>query len=246
MKAFHFLKDQPKFAQLQDPLPSDSEKKKPAAKSIPRPIGRGSAKKMKAVETIVESLKDSMSTTTHPPTSLQTTKALGNLSSDIAELKEGLKKANDTMESLVRHQIMMMAPSPLKSQYFNDVFINISQAESTKKLKLDLERRKLKNETQSILVQEPSNEKKDDSTNQMFMTPQAKPHSSERNEGCCWNEGCLFIGMPGPNLDECGRLDCVSGEKFHHACMVNWVEQRDPNPECLKLCRDCCIKKYVN
>ena len=99
MKAFHFLKDQPKFAQLQDPLSSDSEKKKAAAiKSIPRPIGRGSAKKMKAMETIVESLKDSMSTMTHPPTSLQTMKALDNLSSDIPELKEGLKKANDTMD----------------------------------------------------------------------------------------------------------------------------------------------------
>ena len=141
MKAFHCLKDQPKFAQLQDPLSSDSEKKKAAAiKSIPRPIGCGSAKKMKAMETIMESLKDSMSTTTHLPTSLQTTKALDNLSSDIPELKEGLKKANDTMDSLVRHQIMMMAPSPIKSQYFNDVFHNISQAESTKKLKLDLEK----------------------------------------------------------------------------------------------------------
>jgi hypothetical protein len=66
-------------------------------------------------------------------------------------LKEGLNKANETMDSLVKHQIMTMAPSPIKKQYFKDVFANICQAEATEKLKLDLERKKLEEEMQTIM-----------------------------------------------------------------------------------------------
>lgn len=48
---------------------------------------------------------------------------------DILELKHGLKKANEMMESLVNHQLMMMALSPITKKYFDDVFANIFVAE---------------------------------------------------------------------------------------------------------------------
>jgi hypothetical protein len=125
MKAFHYLKDQPKFAQVYDPPHSSKEKTcdNVTVKSKPRPIGRGSAKKQKAMEVIVDSLKNSI--TVQPPASLQRNPALEKLSSDITDLKEGLNKANETMDSLVKHQIMTMALSPIKKQYFKDVFVNI-------------------------------------------------------------------------------------------------------------------------
>ncbi len=61
---------------------------------------------------------------------------------------------------------------------------------------------------------------------------------------CCWGDDCQFIGIPGPELNECGRSECSSGKRFHHVCMVCWVEKRDSNPECLKWCRGCCVEKY--
>jgi len=45
----------------------------------------------------------------------------GDVSSNIAELKEGIKKANERMDSLLKYQLMTMAPSPVKNKYFDDV-----------------------------------------------------------------------------------------------------------------------------
>ena len=50
-----------------------------------------------------------------------------DIPSDIAELIERIKKANETMDSLLNNHLVTMAPSPIKNQYFNDVFANISQ-----------------------------------------------------------------------------------------------------------------------
>ena len=112
-----------------------------------------------------------------------------------------------------------------------------------KKLELDLKQKKLEKELESV-------EHKSIGENVCKMNKTLDERQNLQHDGediqCCWNGACLFVGMPGPPLDECGHSDCISREKFHHACMVNWVEQRDPNPECLKLCCDCCVKKYKN
>ena len=73
-----------------------------------------------------------------------------DVSSNIAELKEGIKKANETMDALLKYQLMTIAPSPTKNQYFNDLFANISQVKVVKKLELDLEWMKLKKELESV------------------------------------------------------------------------------------------------
>ncbi len=164
-----------------------------------------------------------------------------DISSNIAKPKDGMKKANETMDSLLKYQLMTMVPSPIKNQYFNDVFANISQAKAVKKLRLDLEWKKLEKELES--VEHGSNA---ENVGETYKTPDERQNlqHDEEDVQCWWNGACLFVDMPGPPLDECGHSDYVSKEKFHHACMVNWVEQRDPNPECLKLCHDCCVKKY--
>lgn len=58
-------------------------------------------------------------------------------------MKDVIKKANETMESLVNYQLMMIAPSPVKEKYFNDVFSSIAAAALTKRLKLELKRKTL-------------------------------------------------------------------------------------------------------
>ena len=102
--------------------------------------------------------------------------------------------------------------------------------------------KKLKEEMQTITEYKSSDKNENE---EMFKTLQTMQHSEQDVEqaGCCWNGDCLFVGMPGPTLDKCGRSDGASRKKVHHARMVNWVGQQDPNPECLKLCHDCCVNK---
>ena len=120
-----------------------------------------------------------------------------------------MNKANETMDSLVKHQNMTMAPSPIKNQCFKDVFANICQAERTKKLKLDLEWKKLKEEMQTITEYKSSGKNENE---EMFKMPQKMKHSEQDAEqaGCCWNGDCLFVGMSGPPMDECGSSVCAS------------------------------------
>ena len=75
-----------------------------------------------------------------------------------------------------------------------------------------------------------NDDKNDDSRVEDIMTPELPSVDSNY---CCWGDECQFIGIPGPTLNECGHFGCVGCERFHHACMVCWVEKRDPNPECL-------------
>jgi hypothetical protein len=65
------------------------------------------------MEVIADSLKNSI--TVHPPASQQRNPSLEKLSSDIADFNEGLNKANETMDSLVKHQIMTIASFPIKN-----------------------------------------------------------------------------------------------------------------------------------
>ena len=164
---------------------------------------------------------------------------------EILELKEELKKANETMESFVNHQLMTMAPSPIKKKYFDDVFTNILEAEATKKLKLQLERKRLEIDLQNMNSMESELTSHDDNNDQIFNNEnmvQNLPRLSGKD--CCWGADCQFIGIPGPELNECGRSECSSGERFHHVCMVCWVENIDLNPECLKWRCRCCVEKY--
>ena len=73
------------------------------------PIGRDSAKKQKAVDVIIDSLKKSI------PLNTQLLMNTNHISSDLAESKEGTNKANEKMDSLVKYQLMMMAPSSIKT-----------------------------------------------------------------------------------------------------------------------------------
>jgi len=91
-----YLKDPPKFATFIDGSPSKKSASRPA-ESKQRPIGWGSAKKQKAVDIIVNSVKNSISQ--NQPFQTIT----GDVFSNIAELKKGIKKANKTMDSLLKY-----------------------------------------------------------------------------------------------------------------------------------------------
>ncbi len=117
MKAYFFLKEQPKFSHVIKRLSSDKKRTNSPASSIQQPPGRGSTKKLKAVDVVIDSVKKSIKS------SIATSSDTG--ATEILELKEALKNANKTMESLVNHQLMTMAPSSNKKKYFDDVFANI-------------------------------------------------------------------------------------------------------------------------
>ena len=112
-----------------------------------------------------------------------------------------------------------------------------------KKLKLDLEQKKLEKELESV-----EHKYNAENVGETYKTPDKRQNLQHDQEDvtCCWNGACLFVSMPGPPLDESECLEFISRGKIHHECIVNSVKQQDPNPACLKLCRDCCVKKYEN
>ena len=102
------------------------------------------------------------------------------------------------------------------------VFTNISQTKAVKKLKLDLEWKKLEKELES--VEHGSNA---ENVGELYKTPDKRQDLQHDGADvqCCLNGACLLVGMHCPPLDACGSSECISREKFHHAFMVNWVEQ---------------------
>ena len=144
------------------------------------------------------------------------------------------------MESLVNHQLMMMAPSPIKKKYFDDVIANIFEAKATKKLRLQVGWRHLEVELRNINCMESDSVGKDDN-NDARTAQEIRPPARQSLDRtyCCLRDECQFLSFP-----ECGHVECISGERFHHACMVCWVEKRDPNPDCLQWCCRCCVEKY--
>jgi len=141
-------------------------------------------------------------------------KEQGDVSSNIAELKEGIKKANETMDSLLKYQLVTMAPFPIKNEYFKDVFANISQSYEVNKLKLDLEWKKHEKELES--VKHGSNA---ENLGEMCATTDKRQHLQHLGEDvqCCWNGACMFVVCLVPlwmHVDVCS----VSAEK-KSSCM---------------------------
>ena len=122
------------------------------------------------------------------------------------------------MDSLLNNQLATMVPSPIKNQYFNDVFANISQPQEVKKLRLDSERKKLEKGLES--VEHGSNA---ENVGKTYTTPDKRQNLQHDGEDV--RRSMYICCMPGPPLDASGCSECISREKIHHACMLKRVEQ---------------------
>jgi hypothetical protein len=98
-KAYFFLKEQPKFSSVIKRSSSDKKRTNAPASSIQRLPRRRSEKNQQAMEVVIDSVWKSINS------SVVASSDAGSL--DILELKDGIKKVNETMKSLVNHKLMM-------------------------------------------------------------------------------------------------------------------------------------------
>lgn len=61
------------------------------------------------------------------------------LSSNSEDVVIMLKQANETMQAMAKHQVMNLAPSPVKKQYFDELYKSNLMEAKMKKQKLEVE-----------------------------------------------------------------------------------------------------------
>ena len=85
------------------------------------------------VEKVTEKLTQSLAAvnpSAHPPDFFQS-------------LQDGLTHANEIMQTMCNHQVMSMAPSPVRESYLREVFDTIALQATNKKMKIMLENEEL-------------------------------------------------------------------------------------------------------
>ena len=237
MQAYKFLKDHSKFLvcfpQGEPPL---SAKKMPkmskASKSVPprkeRPAGRDTEKAKSKVNLVAGQV------TSQLKESLLSQKPSNETSAYMTKLTDLIARGNDTMESIQQHQIMAMAPSPLKKKYFDDLMAANALNAKNKRQKLELEQQKLLLEEEELKVRqlELANRKKAALDNSAIdVNESAEEHAKK----CCYPD-CPESDQD--NVNECGGKECKHGLLFHHSCQVAY-EAAHGKESTVKRCYEC-------
>eukprot|EP00956_Cyclotella_meneghiniana_P027228 scaffold60647_cov51-Cyclotella_meneghiniana.AAC.3 len=250
MQAYKFLKDHSKFLvcfpQGEPPL---SAKKMPkmslASKSVPprkqRPAGRDTEKAKSKVNLVAGQV------TSQLKESLLSQKPSNETSSYMSKITELISRGNDTMEAIQQHQIMAMAPSPLKKKYFEDLMAANALSAKNKKQRLELEQQKLLLEEEELNVRqlELANRKKaaienvavEENEAAVEENEAADEHDLTQSSGkkCCYPD-CMEANQD--NVDECGDKKCNSGLLYHHSCQIAY-EARHEKESTVKRCYEC-------
>lgn len=212
-----------------------------------RPTGRDSAKKSKATDFVIEKVSEGVA---------MAVASQGSSVTSLKTIEEGLSRANDVMQTMANHQVMAMAPPPIREQYFQEVFDLIQAQARNKRLRLEMENEELALKTKKM--QEESklytddrkmaaveDERKEEKTKGMEQAATKGIEQTANDDGMntCNYPDCLFA-RGGPPLDVC-QGTCGGRRCFHHACNVNWIESNGIDAELRKLCYDCAKIVYV-
>ena len=160
MPAFFFLQGHPKFASVLEPneksgskkkgcktkmvsqsasVPTLSTRKQPSSAIVnsERLMGRDSAKKKKATESVIEKVTQELVKAVAPHT------PQGMENPITKSLQEGLTKANNIMQTMANHQVMSMTPQDVRDHYFEEAFDLINVQARNKRLCLQVENEEL-------------------------------------------------------------------------------------------------------
>ena len=184
-----------------------------------RPEGRDKSKKVKQAEVVFNKMRTEIQSMSQ--TSSSTNEQM------MKELVGNIKQANETMNVMQKHQVMSLAPSPMKKKYFDDVYAaNIMEA-NTKKQRLELEQLRLDIEKEELTVKkmELDNRKRAAQAEAAETTLPMLPNKlTLPNPECCYPDCKQTI--PG-NVDKCGNDSCDHELTFHHCCQIEYLARYD-------------------
>ena len=169
--------------------------------------------------------------------SLESKKPSSETAPYMSKLTELIAHGNETMESIQQHQIMAMAPSPLKKKYFEDLILMAANAlnAKNKKQKLELEQQKLFLEEEELKVRqlELANRKRAALENAAIDVNAAAEEPAKK---CCYPDRTESNQY---NVDECGDKNCKHGLFYHHSCQIAHEQRHDKEESTVKRCYEC-------
>lgn len=229
MGAFHFLSTHAKFRvhfpDGETPLSvrkvSQVAIKAPPPPREKRPVGRDIAKMQKKQELVVSQVKKEIMQSSSEST----------LSSNNEDVVIMLKQANETMQAMAKHQVMNQAPTPVKKQYFDELYKSTLMEARMKKQKLEVETQMLDIQKAKLEVEmmELDNRKK-------LAMACSGGSAEDNNTPKCSYPDCKET-LQG-SLDKCGNDGCESGLLFHHCCQITFLEKHDEEIT-TKRCYEC-------
>ena len=232
MKAYKYLRDKPKFAVvLADSSSSgdgknngDNNKKKPSAAVIetPNPPGRNSGKKAKAANMMVQKVAEAIQLSSAKATNDDGSGVASSALKLLESMSDKFDEANECMADAVTAQVMAMAPTPERKEYFTSRINFIKLAQSNQRQKLLLEQKELQIKEAELKQREAALKNAS-----MPSLPVAAEFVCHEN-GCCY-PGCDWANGNNPpddnvDLKECTEDNCPNRSlHFHHVCMVNYL-----------------------
>eukprot|EP00956_Cyclotella_meneghiniana_P023785 scaffold46922_cov39-Cyclotella_meneghiniana.AAC.1 len=242
MQAYLFLKDHSKFLvcfpQGEPPQSVKKMKQSQASKAVPkrkqRPPGRDTEKSKSKMNLVAGQV------TAQLKESIESKKPSAETASYMSKLTDLIARGNDTMESIQQHQIMAMAPSPLKKKYFDDLMAANALNARNKKQKLELEQQKLLMEEEELKVRqlELANRKRaalEHAASDVNAASEEHDLTQSSGKKCCYPD-CPESNQD--NVDECGDKSCKHGLLYHHSCQIAY-EQRHGKESTVKRCYEC-------
>lgn len=239
--AYKFCKSHPKFAQVLEPQSGKKtkagHKQRPSEANAKRPAGRDTAKKNRGQDMVLEKVSNEIRSSLGAAAA-----GTGTVTSEfLEELKEQFVVANENMESVAHAQLMAMAPSPVKRNYYETRTRAIALMESNKLRKLQLEQKELDLKEAELNLRQQAIERAKENT-----LPRL-PEDTGGGDGdfsCCYPKCEWANGLSARDvikLDECEAKGCKSGKKFHHVCQINYMSAHGIDAAVIKLCKDCAM-----
>jgi hypothetical protein len=236
MLAYKYLKQHPKFGRVIDngtlgPRSSVKLKKQRPSDEVvnePRPLGRDSSKKARGADAIVQQVTKFIA---------KSNNASANSSSYtidfMKDMSAKMEEANECMADVANAQLMTLAPTPERKEFFRARSRAINLAESNKLKKLELEQMKLDLELREAREAAAAVQERTPAASLPCLPmPNAFKH---HDNGCCYpkciwatgqgEKGQVDVNTP-PDLCECRNELCPDKSlKFHHPCNVNYLQE---------------------
>jgi hypothetical protein len=250
MTSFMFLRSHPKFA---TEFPTNGEKPPSAKKKLSkkasqapgrmqRPVGRDAAKTTNSIDFVVHKVGERISKSLDAVAPVASTN-----NPDWSVITQSIVNGTNTMEALMKHQLMASAPSPVKKKYFDDI-ISANAMEATnkrQKAELDQQRMMIEKEKAAVELLELQSRKAalTNEANMSSIEPSGNPASqSNGTDKCSWPD-CYGNSHPPEKCSWKGDDGSTCSGNLHHNCQIEYI-LRNGLPECnTKRCYNCWREK---
>jgi hypothetical protein len=248
MTSFLFLREHPKFATHfplngEKPPSAKKSKSKKAAQApgrMNRPVGRDAVKQSNSIDFVVHKVGERVAK------SLETFPANASTNQpDWSVITQSIVNGTNTMEALMKHQLMSSAPSPIKKKYFDDIMSTNALEATNKRQKAELEQQRMMIEKEKAAVEllELQSRKAALTNSATASIDAGSTASLSEDTGtisyqCSWPD-CNGNSHPPDKCAWKGDDGATCSGNVHHNCQIEYI-MNNGHAECnTKRCYNC-------